>query len=149
MNYTYRDLLEALQELTSDELDMHVTVYDRGQEAYHRLNYAGKCEGDDKVSADHPILIINDLEETVSECPPLGAFPTSDVIEQDYLETGLGYPDVRACEIWMEFADGSTLTTDDFLDMDDCIETQIRDNFCPENVGGAKIVNFKWKELGI
>ena len=149
MNYTYRDLLEALQEMSSVELDMSVTVYDRGQEAYHKLNYAGKCEGDDKVSADHPILIINDLEETMSECPPLGAFPTSDVIEQDYLETGLGYPDVRACEIWMEFADGSTLTTDDFLDMDEDIETQIRDNFCPENVGGAKIVNFKWKELGI
>ena len=29
---------------------MSVTVYDRGQEAYHKLNYAGKCEGDDKVS---------------------------------------------------------------------------------------------------
>ena len=140
MNYTYRQLLEALQALTSDELDMSVTVYDRGQEAYHKLNYAGRCEGDDKVSADQPILIINDPEETVSECPPLGAFPSSDFPE---------FPDVRACEIWMEFADGSTLTTDDFLDMDEDIETQIRDNFCPENVGGAKIVNFKWKELGI
>ena len=140
MNYTYRQLLEALQDMTPDELDMSVTVYDRGQEAYHKLNYAGRCEGDDKVSADQPILIINDPEETVSECPPLGAFPSSDFPE---------FPDVRACEIWMEFADGSTLTTDDFLDMDEDIETQIRDNFCPENVGGAKIVNFKWKELGI
>ena len=67
MNYTYRDLLQALQEMTSDELDMHVLVYDRGQEAYHQLNYAGKCEGDDEVSADVPILIVNDPEETVSE----------------------------------------------------------------------------------
>ena len=49
MNYTYRQLLEALQKLSSDELDMHVTVYDRGQEAYHQLNYTGKCEGDDVV----------------------------------------------------------------------------------------------------
>ena len=142
MNYTYRDLLEALQDMSSDDLDMSVTVYDRGQEAYHKLNYAGRCEGDDKVSADQPILIINDLEETVSECPPLGAFPSSDFPE---------FPDVRACEIWIEYADGSTLTTDDFLDMDDCIETQIRDTF--ENLdtfgNGSAIVNFKWKELGI
>jgi len=134
MNYTYRDLLEALQGYSSDELDMSVTVYDRGQEAYHKLNYAGKCEGDDKVSADQPILIINDPEENVSE-------PHQEVVHT--------FPDIRSCEIWIEFADGSTLTTDDFLDIDKCIETQIRDNFCPENVGGAKIVNFKWSELGI
>tara|TARA_Y100001972_G_scaffold126196_1_gene179350 strand:- start:974 stop:1198 length:225 start_codon:yes stop_codon:yes gene_type:complete len=67
MNYTYRDLLEALQEFSSDELDMTVAVYDRGQEAYHQLHYAGKCEGDDKVSADNPMLIINDPEANVSE----------------------------------------------------------------------------------
>ena len=150
MNYTYRDLLEALQDMSSDELGMSVTVYDRGQEAYHKLNYAGKCEGDDKVNADHPILIINDPDETVSECPPLGAFPTSDIIEQDYLETGLGYPDIRACEVWLEFADGSTLITDVFLNMDKCIETQIRCSFeSPRFDGRHRIVNFKWKELGI
>ena len=135
MNYTYRDLLHALQEMPSDELDMHVTVYDQTNEIYHPLNYAGKCEGDDVVDADHPILIINDPDANVSEPPP--AIP------------GREFPDIRSCEIWMEFADGSTLTTDDFLDMDKCIETQIRDNFCPENVGGSKLVNFKWKELGI
>ena len=139
MNYTYRQLLEALQELSSDELDLHVTIYDSVAEVYHPLNYTGKCEGDDVLDADHPIMIINDPEETVSEPPPLGAFPSECPV----------FPDVRACEIWIEFADGSTLTTDDFLNMDECIETQIRDNFCPENVGGAKIVNFKWKELGI
>ena len=151
MNYTYRDLLEALQELTSDELDMHVTVYDRGQEAYHRLNYTGKCEGDDVLDADHPIMIINDPEETVSEPEPHSEY-VREVVDGEprWITRALSqFPDVRACEIWLEFADGSTLTTDDFLDMDEDIETQIRDNFCPENVGGAKIVNFKWKELGI
>ena len=149
MNYTYRQLLEALQDMTSDELDMSVTVYDRGQEAYHKLNYAGKCEGDDIVPADQPILIINDLEEAVSEPPPLVAVDASDIIEQFF-------PDVRACEIWIEFADGSTLTTDDFLNMDECIETQIRDTFEARSVrfhsatkSGSAIVNFKWKELGI
>ena len=139
MNYTYKDLLEALQDLTSDELDMHVTVYDRGQEAYYQLNYAGKCEGDDKVSADQPILIINDPEETVSE-------PHQEVIHIS--------SDIRSCEIWLEFADGSTLTTDAFLDMDKCIETQIRDIFfSPHAIKSGLVkspgVTFKWKELGI
>ena len=67
MNYTYKDLLEALQELSSDELDLHVTVYDQTNEVYYPLNYAGKCEGDEVVSSDHPVLIINDPGETVSE----------------------------------------------------------------------------------
>ena len=143
MIYTYRDLLEALQEMTSDELDMSVTVYDRGQEAYHQLNYAGKCEGDDKVSADQPILIVNDPEETVSE-------PHREVVDGEprWITHVLNQiPDIRSCEIWLEFADGTTLTADDFLDMDKCIETQIRDNF--GIFGGSKLVNFKWKELGI
>ena len=140
MNYTYRDLLEALQEMSSDELDMSVTVYDRGQEAYHKLNYAGKCEGDDKVNADQPILIINDPEETVSECPPLGAFPSDLPV----------FPDIRSCEIWIEYADGSTLSTDVFLDMDKCIEEQIRCSFeSPDVQEGSEIVRFNWRELGI
>jgi len=138
MNYTYRDLLEALQELSSDELDMHVTVYDRTNEVYHTLNYTGRCEGDDVVDADHPILIINDPEETVSE-------PHQEVVHT--------FPDVRSCEIWIEFEDGSTMTVSDFLDMDECIETQIRDTFenhiAIDNNKPNKIVNFKWKELGI
>ena len=67
MNYTYRQLLEALQELSSDELDMHVSIYDSTNEVYYPLNYTGKCEGDDILDAEHPIMIINDPEENVSE----------------------------------------------------------------------------------
>ena len=141
MNYTYRQLLEALQELSSDELDMQVIVYDQTREEYHSLNYAGRCEGDGIVDAFHTLLIINDPDETVSE-------PVSEVIHT--------FPDIRSCEIWIEFADGSTLTTDDFLNMDECIETQIRDTFEDRSVryhsatrSGSAIVNFKWKELGI
>ena len=143
MNYTYRDLLQALQELTSDELDLHVTIYDMQTEVYHPLNYTGKCEGDDVLDADHPIMIINDPEETVSEPPPLADVDVSDIIEQFF-------PDVRSCEIWLEYADGSTMTTDVFLDMDKCIETQIRCSFeSPDKSSGSAIVNFKWRELGI
>ena len=135
MNYTYRQLLEALQELSSDELDMHVTIYDRGREVYHPLNYTGKCEGDDVVDADHPIMIINDPEENVSE---------PEVIRE--------FPDVRSCEVWLEYEDGSEHTVDTFLNMDLSIEEQIRETFEAPNLEveeGSKLVNFKWSELGI
>ena len=135
MNYTYRQLLEALQALSSDELDMHVTIYDRGREVYHPLNYTGKCEGDDVVDADHPIMIINDPEENVSE---------PEVIRE--------FPDVRSCEVWLEYEDGSEHTVDTFLNMDLSIEEQIRETFEAPNLEveeGSKLINFKWKELGI
>jgi hypothetical protein len=135
MNYTYRQLLEALQELSSDELDMHVTVYDRTNEVYHPLNYTGKCEGDDVVDADHPIMIINDPEENVSE---------SEVIRE--------FSDVRSCEVWLEYEDGSEHTADTFLNMDLSIEEQIRETFEAPSLEveeGSKLVNFTWKELGI
>ena len=134
MNYTYRQLLEALQELSSDELDMDVIVYDQTNEAYHSLNYAGRCEGDGIVDAFHTLLIINDPEENVSE-------PHQEVVHT--------FPDVRSCEIWLEYADGSTLTADVFLDMDKCIESQIRCSFQSPGREEDRIVNFKWKELGI
>ena len=63
MNYTYRQLLEALLELSQEELDMHVSIYDFTNEVYYPLNYTGKCEGDDVLDADHPIMIINDPED--------------------------------------------------------------------------------------
>jgi len=135
MNYTYRQLLTALQELSSDELDMHVTVYDRTNEVYHPLNYTGKCEGDDVLDADHPIMIINDPEENVSE---------PEVIRE--------FPDVRSCEVWLEYEDGSEHTVDTFLNMDLSIEEQIRETFEAPNLEveeGSKLVNFKWAELGI
>lgn len=64
MNYTYRQLLEALQELSQEELDMHVSIYDATNEEYYPLNYTSKTEVDDVLDADHPIMVINDpLEE--------------------------------------------------------------------------------------
>ena len=63
MNYTYRQLLEALLELSQEELDMNVSIYDFTNEVYYPLNYTGKCEGDDVLDADHPIMIINDPED--------------------------------------------------------------------------------------
>jgi len=133
MNYTYRQLLEALLDLSQDELDMHVSVYDMTNEEYYPLNYTGKCEGDDVLAADHPIMIINDLEENVSE-------------PEDTRE----FPDVRACEVWLEYEDGTKCNVDAHLNMDESIEAQIRESFeAPNLEEGFKLINFKWKELGI
>ena len=63
MNYTYRQLLEALLELSQEELDMHVTIYDKTKDEYYPLNYTDKTEDNDVLDADHPIMIINDPEE--------------------------------------------------------------------------------------
>ena len=154
MNYTYRDLLEALQEMSSDELDLNVTIYDMQREVYHPLNYTGKCEGDDVLDADHPIMIINDPDENVSEPEPHSEY-VREVVDGEprWIARVLSQiPDRRSCEIWIEFVDGSEITVDMQLDMDLSIEDQIRDTFeSPEsrlsrNLG---IVNFKWKELGI
>ena len=134
MNYTYRQLLEALQELSSDELDMQVIVYDQTREDYHSLNYAGRCEGDGIVDAFHTLLIINDPDETVSE-------PVSEVVNRS--------SDVRACQVWIEYNDGSELTTDMFLDMDRSVEDQVYESFNSMTKDYPQITNFKWKELGI
>ena len=134
MNYTYRQLLEALQELSSDELDMQVIVYDQTREEYHSLNYAGRCEGDGIVDAFHTLLIINDPDETVSE-------PVSEVVDRS--------SNVRACEVWIEYNDGSELTTDMFLDMDRLVEDQVYESFNSMTKDYPQITNFKWKELGI
>jgi len=68
------------------------------------------------------------------------------------LKEKLKFPDVRSCEVWLEYEDGSEYTVDTFLNMDLDIEEQIRETFEAPNLEveeGSKLVNFKWKELGI
>ena len=100
-------------------------------------------------------MIINDPEETVSEPEPHSEY-VREVVDGEprWISRVLSqFPDVRSCEIWIEFEDGSTMTVSDFLDMDECIETQIRDTFenhiAIDDNKPNKIVNFKWTELGI
>jgi len=63
MNYTYRQLLAALHELSPEELDLNVTIYDSSREEYYPLNYTDKTDDDDVLDSNHPIMIINDTEE--------------------------------------------------------------------------------------
>jgi len=67
-------------------------------------------------------------------------------------DTTRAFPDVRSCEVWLEYEDGTEHTVDTFLNMDMSIEEQIRETFESPNLEveeGSKLVNFKWKELGI
>ena len=62
MYYTYRELLEALQELSEEELDKTATIYDKTFEAYIAIDYTDKTVDDDVIEACHPVIVINDPE---------------------------------------------------------------------------------------
>jgi hypothetical protein len=63
MYYTYRELLEALKELTEEELDMTATIYDKTFDAFIPIDYTEKTvDEDDVLEACHPIIVINDPE---------------------------------------------------------------------------------------
>jgi len=60
MYYTYRELLEALQELSEEESDMPATIYDKTFDAYMPIDYTEKTTDDDVLDAHHPVIVIND-----------------------------------------------------------------------------------------
>ena len=62
MYYTYRELLEALKELSEEQLDKTATIYDKSFDAYMPIDYTEKTEEDDVLEADHPVIVINDPE---------------------------------------------------------------------------------------
>ena len=62
MYYTYRELLEALQELPEHDLDKTATIYDKSFDAYMPIDYTEKTVDDDVLDAYHPIIVINDPE---------------------------------------------------------------------------------------
>lgn len=63
MSYiTYRDLLESLEDLTEDQLDMTVTVYDADLDEYFPVNNATISNDDDILGHNHLVLEFNDDE---------------------------------------------------------------------------------------
>ena len=61
--YTYRELLEALQELPEHDLDKTATIYDKTFDAYMPIDYTETTVDDDDVLEPyHPIIVINDPE---------------------------------------------------------------------------------------
>ena len=62
MYYTYRELLEALKELSEEQLDKTATIYDKSFDAYMPIDYTDTTWDDDVLEANHPIIVINDPE---------------------------------------------------------------------------------------
>ena len=62
MYYTYRELLEALQELPEHDLDKTATIYDKTFDAYMPINHTDKTVNDDVLDVHHPVIVINDPE---------------------------------------------------------------------------------------
>ena len=78
MNYTFRDLLEALQELTEEQLDMTATVCDYEAEEFYPIEFTSNSDdiiiesnhqpGTDRLgNSNHPILVIKSGAEEPQE----------------------------------------------------------------------------------
>ncbi len=78
MSYTFRDLLEALQELTEEQLDMTATVCDYEADEFYRVDFTSNSDdiiieadgqpGTDRLGNDnHPILVIKSGAEEPQE----------------------------------------------------------------------------------
>ena len=52
--------------------------------------------------------------------------------------------DIRECLVWLEYEDGVTVHAKMDLDIDSCIETQIRQVWEAPGAAPCKLANFKW-----
>lgn len=55
---TYKQLLEFLGELSAEQLNQSVSIYDCEYDEYHPAHTPAFTEGDDVLDDNHPILII-------------------------------------------------------------------------------------------
>jgi hypothetical protein len=58
MAMTHRELLEKLDELSEEQLDLDVTVYDSFNQEYYPLESVEVCEEDDVLDSGHPVFNI-------------------------------------------------------------------------------------------
>ena len=54
--------------------------------------------------------------------------------------------DIRECFVWLEYADGFKIRVEMLLDIDSCVEEQIRRSWetPPSTKTETKLANFKW-----
>ena len=74
MNYTFRDLLEALKELNEEQLDMTATICDYKSDEFYPVEFTSNSDdivieddglpGTDRLGQDnHPIIVIKTGEQ--------------------------------------------------------------------------------------
>ena len=52
--------------------------------------------------------------------------------------------DIRECMVWLKYTDGLSVQAEMELDIDRCIETQIRQGWETPGAAPCKLANFKW-----
>ena len=52
--------------------------------------------------------------------------------------------DIRECMVWLKYTDGLSVQAEMELDIDGCIETQIRQVWETPGSAPCKLANFKW-----
>ena len=57
-NVTYRELLEALQKLSEEELEMNVTIHHVYPDNYYPVERIARSE-EGALDKDHPILVVS------------------------------------------------------------------------------------------
>ncbi|HIE84305.1 MAG TPA: hypothetical protein EYQ00_10895 [Dehalococcoidia bacterium] len=57
-------------------------------------------------------------------------------------------PDIRLCNVWLDYSDGEQLQLEIFLDIDSCIKAQVYESFDPvsPNPDMPYLVDFKWSD---
>ena len=55
--------------------------------------------------------------------------------------------DIRLCEVWLYWNDGQCGNVEVFLDIDECIETQVFKAFDLLTEDGPNLIDFKWREV--
>lgn len=68
--YTYRELLNALLELSEEELDMTATIHDVEPDTYYPITSTDKTVELDVLDEGHPVIIINDPADYHASCKP-------------------------------------------------------------------------------
>lgn len=60
-SYTYRELLEALLELSEEELDLSATV--EVEDEFYPIIATDRYRSDDVLDLNHPLLVIGDQND--------------------------------------------------------------------------------------
>jgi len=53
-------------------------------------------------------------------------------------------PDIRLCSVWVKYTDGQEFNHEVWMDIDECVETQIRQNFETLSIEYPQIADFRW-----
>lgn len=66
--FTYRALLKFLQELTEEQLDMNVSIYDQQSDEYYPAKDVDITVESDVLDEGHPVIVIPYVDAEAVKC---------------------------------------------------------------------------------